>query len=250
MIVILGYVFRCAKCRTRRSIRNGTFFQQSHFSLSQIFELMYYWSRQEDSIDKIMHELEIGLPSTIVDWKNFCRDKCAQYFINNPMRIGGSGHIVEIDESCFGKRKYNRGRMIQEQQWVFGSIDREYRECFMVSVDRRDAQTLLPIINQFILPGTTILSDEWRAYTSLRNNPDFIHRAVNHSINFVDPNTGAHTQNIENTWMRSKRKQKKQCGLHRSLFDSYLQEFMWRQMFGDKPLENLVRQIATLYPVA
>ena len=77
MIVILGYVFRCAKCRTRRSIRIGTFFQQSHLSLSQIFELMYYYSRQEVSIDKIMHELEIGSPTTIVDWKNFCRDTCA-----------------------------------------------------------------------------------------------------------------------------------------------------------------------------
>ena len=140
--------------------------------------------------------------------------------------------------------------MIQEQQWVCGGIDRESRECFMVSVDRGDAQTLLPIINQFILSGTTILSDEWRAYTSLRNSPDFIYHTVNHSINFVDANTGAHTQNIENTWMRAKRKQKKQCDLHRSLFDSYLQEFMWRQMFVDKSLKNLVRHIATLYPVA
>ena len=142
---------------------------------SQIFEFMYYWSREEDSIDKIMHELEIGSPSTFVDWKNFCRDICAQHFINNPMQIGGPSHTVEIDESCFGKRKYDRGRMIQEQQRVFSGIDSEFRKCFMVPVDRRDVQTRLPIINQFILPGTTIISDEWRAYTSHRNNRDFIH---------------------------------------------------------------------------
>ncbi|CAF3281361.1 unnamed protein product [Rotaria sp. Silwood2] len=196
-----------------------------------------------------MHELDIGSPNTVVDWKNFCRDICAQYLVNNPMRIGGPGHIVEIDESCFGKRKYNRGRIIREQQWVFGGIDRQTRRCFLVPVDHRDSQTLLPIINQYILPGTTILSDEWRAYYPLSNHPDFVHQTVNHSQNFVDPTTGAHTQNIENTWMRAKRKQKTHCGIHRSLFDSYLQEFIWRQIYNDKPLENLVRQIAILYPV-
>jgi hypothetical protein len=47
--------------------------------------------------------------------------------------------------------------------------------------------------------GTTIHSDEWAAYRSLRNNPNYIHLTVNHSINFVEPTSGVHTQNIENT---------------------------------------------------
>ena len=99
--LFLGYVFSCAQCRTTHSIRNGTFFQQSHLSLGQPFELMHCWSRQEASIGKLMHELDIGSPNTNVTWKNFCRDICAQYFILKPMRIGGPGHIVEIDRSSF-----------------------------------------------------------------------------------------------------------------------------------------------------
>lgn len=104
-------------------------------------------------------------------------------------------------------------------------------------------------IMYFYLSGTTIHSDEWRAYNSPQNNPDYQHLTVNHSLNFVDPNTGVHTQNIENTWMRVKRKQKVQAGFSRTLLTSYLKEFMWRQKFGDEPLKNLVLQINARYPV-
>ncbi|CAF2988618.1 unnamed protein product [Rotaria sp. Silwood2] len=84
-----GYIFRCRRCRGTKSIRVGTFFEQSHLPLSAIFEIMYYWSREEDSIKQIMHEAEVGSNTTVVDWKNFCRDICAEYFLRNPAQIGG-----------------------------------------------------------------------------------------------------------------------------------------------------------------
>ena len=51
---------------------------------------------------------------------------------------------IEIDESKFGKRKYNKGRRV-EGVWVFGGIDRRTRECFLVPVEDRSAETLIPI---------------------------------------------------------------------------------------------------------
>ena len=39
------------------------------------------------------------------------------------LQIGGPGKVVEIDESKFGRRKYNRGRY-QEGHWVFGGVER------------------------------------------------------------------------------------------------------------------------------
>ena len=68
--------------------------------------------------------------------------------------IGGAGKTVEIDESKFGKMKYQRGRYI-EGQWIFGGICHETKACFLVPVERRDKDTLLPIIRTHILPGTT-----------------------------------------------------------------------------------------------
>ena len=93
---------------------------------------------------------------------------------------------VETDESKFGKAKFNRGRYI-EGQWVFGGICR-----------LRDKDTLLPIIRAHILPGTCVMSDMWKAYDCLKDE-GYTHLTVNHSLNFVDPDTGAHTQRIENT---------------------------------------------------
>ena len=134
-------------------------------------------------------------------------------------------------------------------QWVSGGIDRDTRECFAITVGRRDALTLLPIIQQFILPGTTILSDQWAAYNNITSCPEgYQHQTVNHSLHFVDPQTHAHTQNIENMWMCIKRKKKQQMGQHSGLLATHLAEFMWRRKFGERTFENLIRCIRDHYP--
>lgn len=79
--------------------------------------------------------------------------------MNNNAVIGGPNTTVEIDESCFTKRKYNRGRLLPNQ-WVLGGICRETKESFLVPVPNRSARTLLPIIIENVAPGTTIITDE------------------------------------------------------------------------------------------
>lgn len=57
----------------------------------------------------------------------------------------------------------------------------------------------------------------------------YMHSVVVHERNFVDPvDPEIHTQNIENLWMRAKRKLKRQFGTSRALFPSYLDEFAFR----------------------
>ncbi|CAF2022967.1 unnamed protein product [Rotaria magnacalcarata] len=45
-----GYLFRCRQSTSTRCIRNGTFFANSKLILRQIFGLIYYWARKEDSL--------------------------------------------------------------------------------------------------------------------------------------------------------------------------------------------------------
>ena len=146
---------------------------------------------------------------------------CAQYFIDHPAVIGGPGAEVEIDESKFGKRKYNRGRMV-DGHWVFGGMERVTEECFLVEVEHRDAATLLPLIQQYIRPGSVVYSDEWSAYNQLATTTGCQHLTVNHSLHFIDPNTGAHTQGVESMWSSCKRMLREERAMHSRLHDTYL----------------------------
>ena len=105
-------------------------------------------------------------------------------------RIGGDGHIFEVDESKFGKRKFNSGRRVVGK-WVLGGVSRTTGECFLVECpdNRRNHHTLLTLIKRYVNPGTTILSDRWRGYTHL-NLHGYIHLTVNHQRGFIDPATG------------------------------------------------------------
>lgn len=67
--------------------------------------------------------------------------------------------------------------------WVFVGIERETKKGFFEVVEDRSANTLIPIINKYILPGTTILSDCWKAYSSIESD-GYQQLTVNHSIEF------------------------------------------------------------------
>ena len=89
--------------------------------------------------------------------------------------------------------------------WVFGMVDAGHIPAlgYMEVVDQRDASTLLPIIRDHILPGTTIWSDMWAAYNRVSTLPGVSdHETVNHSIQFVNPRSGVHTNAIEAYWNR------------------------------------------------
>ena len=150
--------------------------------------------------------------------------------------------------------QHHRGRPPRQVAWVFGMVDTSSDPVgYMEMVAARDATTLLPIIQAHTAPGTTVHSDEWAAYRRVQSLGNIAsHQTVNHSLHFVDPATGVHTQHIESYWNRVKTKLKRMKGCHSHQLPSYLDEFLWRERYGRTAgvaFNNIMRDIAIQYPV-
>lgn len=153
------------ECRKTEGVRTKTWLAGSRISVDTSLYFIYFWAREISSISRNEHELGMS-HGTTVDWSMYMREVCAWKLQQERKVIGGPNCTVEIDESMFAKRKNNVGRVLP-QQWVFGGICRETREVFLVKVPDRSAPTLMPLICEFIAPGTTVISDKWRAYSKV-----------------------------------------------------------------------------------
>ena len=99
-------------------------------------------------------------------------------------------------------------------------------------VPKRDATTLLPIIQHHVAPGTVVWSDEWAAYNHVTPLPNVsTHDVFNHSVEFVSP-SGVYTQNVKSYLNRIKIKLRMIRGCHEQQLASYLDEFMYRERRG------------------
>lgn len=193
-----------------------------------------------------MEEAEIT-KKTAIDWGSFCREVVYDMMNNCQQPLGGPGRTVEIDESKFGKRKYNRGKHV-EGQWVFGLIERETGRVVLAPVDKRDKDTLIPIIKRWVLPSTTIISDLWKAYNCLESE-GYIHLTVNHSLTFKDPETGANTNRIEATWRAAKSKYGS-SGRRSAFFPGYLAKYAFLKYCSINnlnPFVEFLKHAAVLY---
>ena len=152
-------------------------------------------------VQKIERYVELSEP-IICRWPEFLRHIILDSMMFNLEKLGGTGKIVEIDESKFGRRKYHWGHHV-DGQWIFGGYEVESGKCLLVP--KRTESTLVSFIKEWILPGTTIRSDCWAAYCGLKNE-GYIHETMNHSLHFKDSNTGCHPNHIDSTWRHAKKR--------------------------------------------
>lgn len=212
-------------CNTFVGLRDGSILQNRKLSYRQFIDDLSEFSR--DSTVKTAAANTGVSEKCVRSLFNEIRELIAED-IKTCDKLGGPQTIVEIDEAKFGKRKYSRGRLV-DGSWVIGGVQRNSNRCFLAVCPQnvRSEASLLPIIQQNVAPGTLIITDKWKAYVNLGRH-GYIHEDVNHSNNFVDPQSGAHTNSIEGTWTHVKNRVLRRGGrrTEKSL-DADLTLFMW-----------------------
>jgi ISXO2-like transposase domain len=192
--------FRCTKkgCGGYVSMKSNSFFSKCHLGCAQVMHLAYLWltkARIQTAELHTGHSRE-----TVCAYYGYFRELIAGDVPPESVKIGGDDVIVELDESKIAKRKYNRGHHV-EGVWLLGGVERTpEKKTFFVPIESRDENTLLDIIERHVLPGSIVHTDLWRGYYNLESELGLRHLTVNHSIQFVNPENGVHTNTIEGTW--------------------------------------------------
>ena len=211
--ILLIYIFHHFCFLLPPSITNKTF-NLSFSTIGKISELLTKWIVNDEILDETFRG-----------------------------KLDGKNKIVEIDESCFFKRKYNRGRLLG-QIWGFGAVERESGKLLVEVVEKRNAPTLLPLIQKWISKESLyVISDEWKPYKRLKKL-EYNHICINHSKQFVLPsNPQIHTQTIENRWGQIKSLMRKSGRISRFLFPKKVKEITWRINIKDNIQAKLLEII-------
>jgi transposase len=228
----------CTACGHHVHPTAGTIFHKSSTSLHLWFYAIYLMSSTRCGVSAKQLEREIG-----VNYKTALRmlqkirtDLMAQ----DDGRLSGK---VEADETFIGgkireseRRRFkaegrsNRGPYTKPRQIVFGAVERQGRIRAEV-VPSSQGYVLREKIEQFVLPGSMVFTDDWSGYDKLRGS--YHHRRINHSQR-VYVSGDVHTNTIEGFFGLFKTGVR---GTHHAIskrwLPTYLNEWAWRYNHRD-----------------
>lgn len=223
---------RCTNCYKKMTIRENIKLKPICNSYLKLIYFIFYYAN--DFNLKQMHNWLNMSKKTLC--KNLVELQTLFYNFETTysFKLGGPDDIVEVDETCFGRRKYNLGRSIP-QIWIWGAISRNTNRFIMRNIPSKRKEVLKPLIENHINHGTTVFSDQFATYLSIfRENMEYNHEYVNHKYNFLNPSDKTiHTQCIESLWSRFKKWKNRKGYSKRRYIKNYASEYTLCKIFED-----------------
>ncbi len=171
----------CKLCRVKLSAKASTWLRHSKLSYRQIYQMIWCWQKRKPA-GFIRDALGISYTS-VQRWYARFRKHTP---VDNTEKL--LVDLVEIDESFFGKKRYNN------QKIVIGAIEPQTRRIKLKIIDDREQETLEGFVMANVATETVVMTDSHSSYNDL----DFLgytHYAFNHSKGEY-----TNTNQIENLW--------------------------------------------------
>ena len=233
-----GVCWRCPLCQKRMSVRGRTWMADSNMSIRELALMLACWCSQKGIQEtcEITGRSRVTVMERFREFRDYAESKYRQDVATNPLGAG-AGHVVQVDESLFGKAKYHVGRQLATQQWAVGAYDQDNGRVAIELTPDRTSDSLLGFVAATVQPGTTVYTDQWRGYNNLPR-VGYPHATVNHSREFVTAQ-GVHTQGIEGTWGVVKSWMRRRSARQRVTLEGHIHEWTFRR--------NLASDFATCW---
>lgn len=231
----------CIHYQTTKSIRLGSFFQSFQAPIMEVYNTISLYCTLPRQID-VVKQSKMS-KSFIKNLRKKIILKMCEYFEQHPIRLGGPGVVVQVDETKINfNAKSHRGLGPSTPCWAFCIVDTSHSPAkgYIELIERRNAESLLPIISKVVRPGSIIHSDEWRAYNQIEKTGIYEHMKVVHKYNFVDPDTGTHTQHVESFNNKIKYKIKMAKGVPKDFRPKFITEFLFFDTFKECVFEKFL----------
>jgi transposase-like protein len=215
--------YACDHCGNHIYPLAGTIFEKSTTPLRIWFQAMYLMGSTRCGISAKQIQRETGVTYKTA-WRMF---RQIRSLLSEPdMQLEGS--TVEMDEMYYGgTRKSGRGRPMRgdkKKTPVVGIVERggKGRVIAMATADVSGA-TLLGMARDFVLPKSTIFTDEFCSYDGIKHmSGNYRHRRIKHAAR-VYVRGDVHTNTIEGFWSLVKRGI---GGVYHSVSQKYLQSYL------------------------
>ena len=214
--------YACQSCGHHIYPLAGTIFEKSTTPLKTWFYAMYLMGSTRCGISAKQIQRETGVTYKTA-WRMF--KQIRQLLSEDGLQLEGS--TIEMDEMYHGgkiERQGRQGRSLTKTP-VIGMIERSTptkvgRVVARVATDaKRD--TLHGLAKEYILPSSTIFTDEFISYQGLEKY-GYTHRRIRHGAK-VYVSGDIHTQNIEGFWSTVKRGI---GGVYHNVSAKYLQTYL------------------------
>lgn len=224
-------VYKCKgnryKCKTTGkyfNVKTGTIFENSKISLRYWFYAIYMATSHKKGISSLQLSRDIHVTQKTAWFMLHRIRECLKVECLECLAME-----VEADETFIGGKNKNRhkskkvenaqGRSVKDKTPVFGMVQRDGLLIAKV-VPNTQAQTLIPLVDQWVKPDSFIYTDEWQAYLQL--NKSYNHGIVIHGEGqYVSDR--AHTNTMEGFWGLLKRGI---IGIYHNVSPKHLQKYV------------------------